>query len=64
MVQNCMIGTAMKLEKVGIMEDVDQFIKELKCVRSITDKNRINAILPANLVNQFDVFAGALQYIL
>lgn len=64
MVRNCLIGTAMKLEKVGIMEDIDQFIKELKCVRSITDKNRVNAILPANLVNQFDVFAGALQYIL
>lgn len=64
LVRNCNIGTAMKLEKVGLLEDLDQFIKELIVVRSEVDKNRVNSILPANLVNQFDVFAGAVQYIL
>jgi phage tail sheath gpL-like len=61
---NSIIPTAMRLEKVGLLEDLDQFIKDLIVVRSDVDKNRVNAILPANLVNQFDVFAGAVQYIL
>jgi len=63
-INNSLIPTAMRLEKVGLLEDLDQFIKELICVRSDVDKNRVNAILPTNLVNQFDVFAGAVQYIL
>lgn len=64
LIRNCMIGTAQKLERVGLMEDLDQFIADVKVVRSDTDPNRINAILPPNLVNQFDVFAAAVQYIL
>lgn len=64
LIRNVNIGTAMKLEKVGLLEDLDQFIKDLIVVRSDTDVNRVNAILPPNTVNQFDVFAAAVQYIL
>lgn len=64
LIRNVNIGTAMKLEKVGLLEDLDQFIKDLIVVRSDADPNRVNAILPPNIVNQFDVFAGAVQYIL
>lgn len=64
LIRNCLIGTAMKLEKVGLLEDLDQFIKDLIVVRSDADVNRVNAILPPNVVNQFDVFAASVQYIL
>jgi len=61
---NSIIPTAMRLEKVGLLEDLDQFIAELVCVRSDIDKNRVNCIMTPNVVNQFDVFAGAVQYVL
>lgn len=64
LIKNCLIGTAMKLEKVGLLEDLDQFIKDLIVVRSESDVNRVNAILPPNVINQFDVFAASVQYIL
>ena len=64
LIKNCLVGTALKLEKVGLVEDIDQFIKDVKAVRSDADPNRVNAILPTNLVNQFDVFAAAVQFIL
>jgi len=64
LIRNCLIGTAMKLEKVGLLENLDQFIKDLLVVRSDADVNRVNAILPPNVVNQFDVFAASVQYIL
>lgn len=64
LIRNCLVGTGMKLEKAGLLEDLDQFIKDLIVVRSDADKNRVNAILPPNVVNQFDVFAASVQYIL
>jgi len=64
LIRNCLIGTAQKLERIGLLEDLDQFINDVQVVRSDADKNRVNAILPTNLVNQFDVFAAAVQYIL
>jgi phage tail sheath gpL-like len=64
LIRNCGIGTATNLAKVGLLEDLDQFIKDFKVVRSEANRNRVNAIFPPNLVNQFDVFAAAVQYIL
>ncbi len=64
LIRNTLIGTGKKLEKAGLLEDLDQFIKDLIVVRSDADVNRVNAIIPPNTVNQFDVFAGAVQYIL
>jgi len=64
LIRNSLIGTAQQMVKVGLLEDLDQFIGELIVVRSDTDKNRVNAILPPNVVNQFDVFAAAVQFVL
>ena len=50
------------LEQMGIVEDVDTSKKNRIVVRSITDPNRVNAVLPPNLVNQFRTFAAAVQY--
>lgn len=64
LIRNTLIGMATQLVRAGIMEDLPQFIRELIVVRSEADPNRVNAILPANTVNQFDVFAASVQYIL
>lgn len=64
MITSTLVSVAMQLEKVGLLEDLDQFIRELKVVRSDVDQNRVNAIIPPNVVNQFDVFAAAVQFIL
>ncbi|RJX32336.1 MAG: phage tail protein [Oxalobacter sp.] len=64
LIRNTLIATASKLVEVGLLEDLEQFKKELQVVRSTADENRVNAIIPPNIVNQFDVFAAAVQYIL
>lgn len=64
LIRNTLISTAMELQKAGQLEDLEGFIKDLIVVRSDSDKNRVNAIIPPNVVNQFDVFAAAVQFIL
>jgi phage tail sheath gpL-like len=64
MIRNTLIGAATQMVTVGILEDLEQFKRDLIVVRSDADQNRVNAIIPPNTVNQFDVFAGAVQYIL
>ena len=47
---------------MGIVEDVEASKKNRIVVRSKTDMDRVNAVLPPNLVNQFRTFAAAVQY--
>jgi phage tail sheath gpL-like len=55
---------AREWEANGLLEDFDQFQADLIVVRDGTDRNRVNALLPPNIVNQFRVFAGSVQFIL
>lgn len=64
LITSVLIATARKLEKVGILENFEKFKKEVRVVRSIVDRNRANAIIPADCVNQFNTLAGAVQFIL
>lgn len=64
LIRNTLIAAAMELERAGQLEDLAQFIKDLIVVRSTADVNRVNAIIPPNTVNQFDVFAAAVQFVL
>lgn len=64
LITNVLIGEAKKLVRVGLMEDLEQFKQDLKVVRSDADVNRVNAVLSPNCVNQFDVFAASIQYVL
>lgn len=64
MIKGTLIATARKLERVGILEDFEEFKRKLVVVRSLTDRNRVNAVIPPNCVNQFNTFAGAVQFIL
>lgn len=64
LITSVLIATARKLEKVGILENFQLFQKQVLVKRSMVDRNRVNAIIPADCVNQFNVFAGAVQFIL
>ncbi|MFA6971638.1 MAG: phage tail sheath subtilisin-like domain-containing protein [Gallionella sp.] len=64
LIRNTLINAAMQLEYVGLLEGLEQFIADLIVVRSVADRNRVNSVIPPNVVNQFDVFAAAVQYIL
>lgn len=64
LIRNTLIAAAMQMEYVGLLEDVAAFKRDLKVLRSEADECRVNAVLPPNVVNQFDVFAAAVQFIL
>lgn len=51
-----------ELEEAGLVENVDQFKQDLIVVRSESDPNRVNCVYPPDVVNQFRVFAAAIQY--
>lgn len=46
----------------GLAEDVNQFKADLIVQRSPTDPNRVDAVIPPNVINQFRVFAGQVQF--
>lgn len=51
-----------ELEEVALVENFEQYKADLLVVRSNSDPNRVNAVIPPDTVNQFRVFAGAVQY--
>ncbi len=51
-------------ESLAIVEDYAQFKTQLLVWRNESDVNRIDAIIPPNLVNQFRIFGGELQFLL
>lgn len=64
LIENTLIAAASQLAYVGLLEDLEGFKKGLKVLRSEADECRVNAILTPNVVNQFDVFAAAVQFVL
>lgn len=58
------IAIARNWEFLGLIEDLDQFIAEIQCKRSTTNENRLEWILPPNLMNQFIVGSGDMQFLL
>lgn len=51
-----------ELEFAGLVEEFDQFKNDLIVVRSNQDPNRVNAVIPPDIINQFRVFAAAVQF--
>ena len=49
-------------ELAGLAEDFEQFNRDLIVERNSSDQDRIDAVIPPNTVNQFRVFAGAVQF--
>ena len=48
----------------AIIENLDDFITNLIVERNTTDKNRVDVLLPPDLINQFRILAGLVQFIL
>jgi phage tail sheath gpL-like len=48
----------------GLIENLDEFIENLVVERDTTDVNRINCLLSPDLINQFRILAGNIQFIL
>lgn len=57
-----MIALYRELEELGIVEGMDQYKKDLLVERSSQDPNRIDVIMPPNLVNQFRQFAAKIEF--
>lgn len=53
-----------ELRDAGLIENLDDFVTNLVVERDANDVNRVNALLPPNLVNQFRILAGQIQFIL
>lgn len=51
-------------ESIGLVEGVDQFKRDLIVERNISDPNRLDVVLPPDLVNQFRVMGVKLSFIL
>jgi phage tail sheath gpL-like len=51
-------------ETAGLLEDFEQYRADIMVERNATDRNRVDCLAPPNLVNQFRVFAGLIQFIL
>lgn len=49
-------------EEAGLVEGFDQFKEDLIVERDATDVNRLNALIPPDIINQFRVFAGKVQF--
>jgi phage tail sheath gpL-like len=64
MIRGELIGLGRTLERAGILEGFAQFVKDIIVVRSLADRDRVNCILPPDIVNQFRVFAASVQFIL
>lgn len=59
-----LIALALDWVDAGLMEDIDQFKAGLLVARNGSDVNRVDVLLPPNLVNQFRIFAAQVQFIL
>lgn len=49
-------------EEQGLTENFEQFKADLVVERDPNDPNRVNAIVPPDVINQFRVFAGKVQF--
>ena len=52
-----------ELEDAGLVENFDQFKEDLIVERNASDRNRVDALIPPDLINQLRVFAGLVQFI-
>lgn len=51
-------------QNLGLVEDIEAFKSRLICERDAQDPNRLNWLLPPDLINQFRVGAAQIQFLL
>lgn len=52
------------LQEKGLIENIDDFVENLVVERNLSDVNRVDVLLPPDLINQFRILAGNVQFIL
>ncbi|KIX14250.1 phage tail sheath subtilisin-like domain-containing protein [Dethiosulfatarculus sandiegensis] len=57
-----LIALFLAMEEQGIVESVDQWADQIVVEIDGTDSNRVNALLPPDLINQLRVFASQVQF--
>lgn len=57
-----LIGLFREWEFAGLAEGFEQFKADLIVERNGSDPNRVDAIIPPDVINQFRVFAGQVQF--
>ena len=57
-----LLALAREWEEQGLVENLDQYKADLIVERDANDPNRINALVPPDIVNQFRAFAAAVQF--
>lgn len=58
------VGRASQWRDVALIENLDQFKRDLIVRRNATDRNRLDALVPPDIVNQFRVLAAQIEFIL
>ena len=53
-----------QLQNIGLIENLDHFVENLVVERNAADRNRVDVLLPPDLINQFRILAGVIQFIL
>jgi phage tail sheath gpL-like len=59
-----MIALFKDWEELGLVQDIEQFKRDLIVEISDVDPNRVNVLIPAHVINQLRVIAGQIQFIL
>ena len=52
------------LRDTGLIENLEEFTENLVVERNVSDVNRIDVLLPPDLINQFRVLAAQIQFVL
>lgn len=63
-IRNELIALAGEWMDAGLIENIDQFVRDLIVEIDPNDPDRANAIVPPNLVGQFRIFAAQIQFII
>lgn len=53
-----------ELYRAGYIDKLDDFVKNVIVELDSTNPNRVNVVLPVDLINQFQQLAGKIQYVL
>ncbi|MCC6581966.1 MAG: phage tail sheath subtilisin-like domain-containing protein, partial [Phycisphaeraceae bacterium] len=61
-IRDALIGRFKQWEEAGLVENIDQFKDDLIVERDQSDVNRVNALIPPDIINQLRVFAGKVEF--
>lgn len=62
-IRNELLSLFREWERDGLAEDYDTFKEGLLVERNGNDANRVDALIPPDVINQFRVFAGQIQFL-